>query len=98
MICSDNILYYSYVAFETYKDLAEHLKQDATKKFIKCAAALPHMSPFPHSPVGLYLRCSSATFVGTPSLSVLLLACLLTTCPCSVCVTATPSPPFLSGA
>ena len=39
MLCSDNILYYSYVAFETYKDLAEHLKQDATKKFIKCAAA-----------------------------------------------------------
>ena len=38
-MCSDNILYYSYVAFETYKDLAEHLKQDATKKFIKCASA-----------------------------------------------------------
>ncbi len=39
VVRSDNILYYSYVAFETYKDLAEHLKQDATKKFIKCAAA-----------------------------------------------------------
>ncbi|CAL5220801.1 g2875 [Coccomyxa viridis] len=35
---TDNILYYSYVAFETYKDLAEHLKQDATKKFIKFTA------------------------------------------------------------
>lgn len=41
MLCSDNIIYYSYVAFETYKDLAEHLKQDATKKFIKCAALHP---------------------------------------------------------
>ena len=46
MFCSDNILYYSYVAFETYKDLAEHLKQDATKKFIKCVAL--HSSPIHH--------------------------------------------------
>ncbi len=37
MLCSDNILFYSYVAFKTYEDLAEHLKQDAAKKFIKYA-------------------------------------------------------------
>ena len=38
MLRSDNILYYSYVAFKTYADLAEHLKQDAAKKFIKYVA------------------------------------------------------------
>lgn len=36
-MCSDNLIYYSYVAFKTYEDLKDHLKQDATKKFIKCA-------------------------------------------------------------
>lgn len=33
--CSDNLIYYSYVAFKTFEDLKEHLKQDAAKKFIK---------------------------------------------------------------
>ena len=36
-LCSDNLIYYSYVAFKTYEDLKDHLKQEATKKFIKCA-------------------------------------------------------------
>ncbi len=36
-LCSDNLIYYSYVAFKTFEDLKDHLKQDATKKFIKCA-------------------------------------------------------------
>ena len=43
LLCSDNILFYSYVAFKTYEDLAEHLKQDAAKKFIKYALNPPDM-------------------------------------------------------
>ena len=39
-LCSDNLIYYSYVAFKTYEDLKDHLKQEATKKFIKCALQL----------------------------------------------------------
>ena len=57
MMCSDNILYYSYVAFETYKDLAEHLKQDATKKFIKCAAVFRNLTTF-----GLFKFIKCAAF------------------------------------
>ncbi|CAK0783289.1 hypothetical protein CVIRNUC_006488 [Coccomyxa viridis] len=34
----DNLIFYSYVAFECVEDLKEHLKQDAAKEFIKYTA------------------------------------------------------------
>ena len=35
LCCSDNLIFYSYVAFESVEDLKDHLKQDAAKEFIK---------------------------------------------------------------